>query len=193
MAPYQDRWWRHVRELLVHRVRLSEPRPIDCRDPDQELEPLYEAVVAPHRSSREQRTRIDGEITKCLQHLAGQFKARQRVPGFKGREVQVLRGFHGPQGWVIIEGINLATPRAENQADATASKLMRLRAGVGQDCELMIGYLASPEGASGESVLVDWLRERTRAKTFDLMKDRKAFLVAADALVAKARGQKLLP
>jgi hypothetical protein len=37
-------------------------------------------------------------------------------------------------------------------------------------------------------VLVDWLRERTRAKAFDLMKDRKAFQVAADALVAKACG-----
>jgi Protein of unknown function (DUF3037) len=48
-SPYSDRWWRHVRDLLVHRVRLSEPRPIDCRDPEQELGPLYEAVVGPHR------------------------------------------------------------------------------------------------------------------------------------------------
>jgi hypothetical protein len=192
MAPYEDRWWRHARELLVHRVRLSEPRPIDCRDPDQELEPLYEAVVAPHRPPREQRTRIDGEITKCLRHLADQFKARQRVPGFKGREVQVLRGFHGPRGWVIIEGINLATTQAELLADATASKLMRVREGVERDCDVMIGYLASPEGLNGESVLVDWLRERTRAKTFDLIKDRKEFLTTADELVAKASGQKLL-
>src|SRR5262249_18603521 len=49
--PFADEWWRHVKELLIHRVRLSEPRPIDCRDPEQELEPLYEAVVAPHRPS----------------------------------------------------------------------------------------------------------------------------------------------
>jgi len=49
IPAFEDRWWRHVKELLIHRVRLTEPRPIDCRDPDQELEPLYEAVVAPNR------------------------------------------------------------------------------------------------------------------------------------------------
>jgi hypothetical protein len=53
IVPFEDRWWRHVKDLLIHRVRLSEPRAIDCRDPEQELEPLYEAVVAPHRSSTE--------------------------------------------------------------------------------------------------------------------------------------------
>jgi hypothetical protein len=187
MAPYEDRWWRHVRELLVHRVRLSEPRPIDCRDPEQELEPLYEAVVAPHRASREQRTRIDGEITKCLKHLADHFKARQRIAGFERRDVQVMRGFRGARGWVVIEGVNLATTQAELQADATASKLMRLQAGLQEDCDVMIGYLASPEGLNGEKVLVDWLRERVGAKVFDLMKDRKAFLETADQLVEGLR------
>jgi hypothetical protein len=49
VAPFEDAWWRHVKDLLIHRVRLSEPRPIDCPDPAQELEPIYEAVVAPHR------------------------------------------------------------------------------------------------------------------------------------------------
>lgn len=192
-APYDDRWWRHVRELLVHRVRLSEPRPIDCRDPDQELDPLYEAVIAPHRSGREQRTRIDGEITKCLKHLAHQFKARLPIPGFQGRDVQVMRGFHGQSGWVVIEGINLASTQAELLADAAASKLMRLRAGLQQDCDVMIGYLASPEGLNGEKVLVDWLCERAQAQVFDLMKDRANFLATADRLVAKASGQKLTP
>lgn len=69
ISPSDDRWWRHVRELLVHRVKLSEPRPIDCHEPDQELEVVYEAVVGPHRPVREHWMRIDGEITKCLKHL----------------------------------------------------------------------------------------------------------------------------
>jgi hypothetical protein len=192
LAPFEDRWWRHAKELLIHRVQLSEPRPIDCRDPEQELEPLYEAVVAPHRPAKERRTRIEGEITKCLKHLADRFKTRQRIPGFKGRDVPVLRAFHGERGWVVIEGINLATNEAEVQADATASRLMRLRAGSGQPCEVMIGYLASPEGLNGESVLVDWLQERTRARTFDLLKDRQEFLATADELVTNATGQQLL-
>jgi Protein of unknown function (DUF3037) len=191
-SPYSDRWWRHVRDLLVHRVRLSEPRPIDCRDPEQELGPLYEAVVGPHRPATERRTRIDGEISKCLNHLASRFRSRQRIPGFKGRDVSVLRAFHGQRGWVVIEGINLASREAEGQVDATASRLMRLQAGVHEDCEVMIGYLASPEGLNGESVLVDWLREQTRARTFDLLKDRKEFLAAADELTARMSGQQLL-
>jgi hypothetical protein len=48
IPPFDDRWWRHVRELLVHQIRLSEPRPIDCREPEAEIEVLYESVVGPH-------------------------------------------------------------------------------------------------------------------------------------------------
>ena len=97
------------------------------------------------------------------------------------------------RGWVVIEGINLATNQAELLADATASKLMRLRAGLREECDVMIGYLASPEGLDGEQVLVDWLRERAEAQVFDLMKQRKDFLAAADQLVAKASGEKFVP
>ena len=53
VAPFTDDWWRHARELLIHRVRLSEPRAIDCRDPDRELERLYETIVAPCRPARQ--------------------------------------------------------------------------------------------------------------------------------------------
>ncbi|MBI1915621.1 MAG: hypothetical protein HYS12_12950 [Planctomycetes bacterium] len=98
IAPFEDCWWRHVKELLIYRVRLSEPRPIDCRDPQQELEPLYEAVVAPNRPAKQRRTRIDGEITKWLKHLADRFKTRQRIPGFKGRDVPVLVDKSGREG-----------------------------------------------------------------------------------------------
>src|ERR1022692_4577128 len=63
-APFDDRWWRHPRKLLIHQVRLSEPRPIDCLDPDEELEPLFESVVSAHRPPRVSRSRIDGQIRK---------------------------------------------------------------------------------------------------------------------------------
>ena len=158
---YDDRWWRHARDLLIHRIRLSEPRPIDCRDPERELEPLYESVVAPHRPAREQRTRIDGEIRKCLSSLGEKFEARQSLAGFGGRSVTVLRAYEGARGWVVIEGINLATSQAEIQADATVSKLLRLRSGQDRNCRILVGYLASPEGINGESVLIRWLRTRT--------------------------------
>ena len=45
MSPESDDWWRQVRSLLIHKVRVSEPLPIDCRDPESELEPLFTSVV----------------------------------------------------------------------------------------------------------------------------------------------------
>ena len=192
IPPYDDRWWRHVRDLLIHRVRLSEPRPIDCRDPESELEPLYESVVAPNRPAREQRTRIDGEIRKCLNRLGDKFKARPSLPGFGGRQVSVLRGYQGTKAWVVIEGVNLATPQAESQADAIVSKLLRLRAGLDRECEVLIGYLASPGGINGESVLLDWMRRQTGAVTFDLINQRGDFHTAADQMVARADGRETM-
>jgi hypothetical protein len=46
MEPWETEWWRAAKEWLLHRVRLSEPRPIDCLDPAEEIEPLYESVVS---------------------------------------------------------------------------------------------------------------------------------------------------
>src|SRR5262249_32489931 len=45
LSPHSDTWWKHLSNLLVHSVRLSEPRAIDCRNLDEEVELLYEAVV----------------------------------------------------------------------------------------------------------------------------------------------------
>jgi hypothetical protein len=192
IPPFEDRWWRHVKELLIHRVRLSEPRPIDCRDPDQELGPLYEAVVAPHRPSKERRSRIDGEIRRCLGYLAERFQARAGLPGFGGREVKVLRAYRGRKGWVVIEGVNLATDQADTESDAAVGKLRRLREGIRDRCEFLVGYLAPPEGLNGNEVLLEWIRSQTQAQTFDLARDRSAFLQTADKLVAQADGQELL-
>src|SRR5882757_7720027 len=38
LKPQNDDWWKHLRNLLVHRVRLSEPKAIDCRDVPEEAD-----------------------------------------------------------------------------------------------------------------------------------------------------------
>ena len=90
---------------------------------------------------------------------------------------------------MVIEGINLATSQAEIQADATVSKLLRLRSGLGGDFSILVGYLASPDGINGESVLLKWLEEQTGALALDLMKQRADFHTEADRMVAAGDGQ----
>ena len=189
-APFDDRWWRHARKLLIHQVRLSEPRPIDCVDPADELDPLFESVVSAFRPMKASRSRIDGQIRKCLDDLSKKFKSRQPVPGFGGREVLVLRAYRGKKGWVVIEGINLASNQAETQSDATASRLQRIQRSLKDECVFLIGYIASPEGINGEGVLVEWLQDVTGARTFDLLKQRPEFHDAAQDRVDVADGVK---
>jgi len=45
LSPVSDRWWRHLQKILIHKVRIAEPRPIECRDPDSELEIIFRSVV----------------------------------------------------------------------------------------------------------------------------------------------------
>jgi hypothetical protein len=186
LAPYETQWWKQAREVLVHRLRLSEPRPIDCIDPEQEIEPLYEAVVSPHRAAREQQARVDGEIGRCLDDLAKKFKPKRELAGYGGRSVRVLRSFDGPVSTVVIEGVNLATNQAEQQSDAVVSKLLRLQEGTSKRLEVIVGYLTSPGGLNGEGVLVEWIQHKTGAKAFDLLRERQQFRQEAGNLVASA-------
>jgi len=192
IPPFDDRWWRHVREVLVHQVRVSEPRPIDCREPEAEIEVLYEAVVAPHRPASESRTRVDGVIGECLNGVGQKFKGRFSVNGFGGRPVRVQRAFTGPRGTVVVEGVNLASSNAERDLDATTSRLQRVREAPGQNYEIIVGYLASPEGLNGEAVLVEWLKKATDARVFDLLKERDSFRETAKGLVESMEGKRNL-
>ena len=184
--PYETDWWKHTKELLIHKIRISEPRPIDCSDPEQEIGPLFEAVVSPNRSVKEQKTRINGEITKCLNDLEKKYKSKQELQGYGGRKVRVLRSYDGPNSIVVIEGVNLASNEAELQTDAVVSKLLRVKEVSPKKIDLIIGYLTSPGGLNGEKTLVDWIEHRTGAKAFDLMKQRREFRVEAGNLVAQA-------
>lgn len=189
MKPSQDEWWQHVHEILIHRVRLSEPRAIDCTDPSEEFGPLFESIVGPFRARRESRTRLAGQIQNCLGGLARCFQARQPLSGYGGRDVRVLRAHKGRFGFVVIEGVNLAAGQAETLSDALVSKLLRVKTANPSNCEFVVAYVTSPDGLNGEAVLVDWIKEKTGAQVFDLQRERDKLRQAATRLVWKADGQ----
>ncbi len=183
-VPNSDSWWRHVARLLVHQVRAAEPRPIDCLNPDEEIDSLYEAIVGPRKPRTERAQRIDRALTKCLGNLARKLD-RGSVSGYKGRDVEVHRFKTGPDKLLVIDGVNLASVDAEEEADALVSKLLRIKAGSENDpirrtLKLCVGYLASPHGLNGEATLVDWIREKAEAETFDLIREKEGFLSAVD-------------
>jgi Protein of unknown function (DUF3037) len=191
--PNTDAWWRHVSALLVHQVRASQPRPIDCVDPDEEIEPLYEAVVGPRRGLKERTQRIDQALSRCLGSL-GRKLDRGTVNGFKGREVEVRRFKTGSDKLLIVDGVNLASAHAEQEADALVSKLLRIREGSkfsqnGRSLKLCVGYLASPHGLNGEAILVDWIQEKAEAETFDLIREREKFVSTVDDELAALQPQ----
>jgi len=192
MKPYEDGWWQHVHQLLIHRVRVSEPRAIDCSDPNEEFGPLFESIVGPFRTHRESRTRLAGQIQDCLGNVARCFKARQPLSGYGGRDVKVLRAHKGKFGFVVIEGVNLAAGQAEALSDALVSKLLRVKAANPSGCEFVVAYVSSPHGLNGEAVLVDWIKEKTGARVFDLQREREKLRQTATNLVWKADGQATL-
>jgi hypothetical protein len=187
LAPSNDAWWQHVAKLLQHQVWLSSPKPIDCRDPDLELEPLYESMISPSRPPKAQRTHIAGEIKRCLDGLGREFKAKPKLHGYGGRDVEVMRAYQGRRALVVIDGVNLATKHAEMLSDATASRLERLLQGQSAaSCKLLLGYLPSPEGLNGDEILVKSIQERTGARPFDLRRQREELRDAAAASMAQA-------
>jgi hypothetical protein len=189
VSPWEDHWWEHVRELLIHRVRISEARPIDCHDPGKEIGPLFDSIVAPSKPLGDVNTRIDGHIRECLGNLSDKFQYHASLPGYGDRKVRVMRAYHGAQGWVIVEGVNLATENAESQSDAVASKLQRLIEGLQEQCEVIVGYLPPEGGLNGESVLINWIHRVTQAKIFDVKRDRDNLRHEATRLMAKVDGQ----
>lgn len=183
LNPANSEWWRHVSRLLIHNLRVSDPRPIECRNPDDELELLYEAIVAPVKSKQERVGKMNGVLTRALGQLAAKLP-QGSVPGFGGREVWVRRHAENDQSLLIVEGVNLAATTAEKDADALVSRLQRIleaAPGTGKTHKLiavMVGYLSSPEGLNGEAALRDWIEEKTKAQTFDLINQEDQFRTA---------------
>lgn len=182
VRAFSDAWWGRLGGLLQFRVRVSRPMAIDCARPADELEPLYEAIVAPE--GRRDRRRIDGQLSRALGRVAPRFAANQSVKGYRGREVTVRRVFRAAEKWVIAEAVNLASPQnAERDADALTSRAMRIREGATLRTEFLIGYVSSPGGLNGEYALKAWIEEKLDTTLFDLNRERDRFEEAAVAAV----------
>ena len=175
MLPDSDEWWRHVRELLIHKVRVSEPLPIDCRDPESELEPLFTSVV---RREGSRNKRIDSVLGNALgREIAKRFH-RGPVEGFAGKPVQVMRVFKGAAQDVVLDAVNLAADDAPRQADEIVGKLQRARLnGHGMTARprrltAVVGYVSTPSGLNGEAYLKDWIENAGGARAFDLRREQ---------------------
>jgi len=196
VRPYSDGWWDRLRGLLKFRVRASRAMAIDCVDPAEEIEPLYEAIVGPE--GRRSHQRIDGQLRRALGEAASDFATDQSVPGYGGRAVTVKRLFRSPDKWVIAEAVNLASPQnAEDDADALTSRAMRVSEGARAAhvrAEFLIGYVASPGGLNGEYALKKWIEDKLETSLFDLNGEAKRLEQAALAAVAAHKDQlPLLP
>jgi hypothetical protein len=101
---FENAWWKSAKNWLIHRIRLSDPRPIDCIDPDREIEPLYESVVSPGRGLRDQRARVISQINQCLAGLEREFK-KHDLAGFGGSPIRASKARVGPSGTVVVEGV----------------------------------------------------------------------------------------
>jgi hypothetical protein len=69
LEPLSDAWWEQVRRLLQWRVRLGPIRSVTCRDPEQEIERLYETWVQPRPAVPEEisaRAPEDGRKMEVL-------------------------------------------------------------------------------------------------------------------------------
>ena len=179
LKPSTSEWWRHASRLLTHNLRISEPRSIECRNPEEEIELLYEAVVAPIRIKRERAERVNGVLTRALGELANKLPGGP-VPGYKGRDVWVHRHAENDNALLIVEAVNLAATTAESDTDSLVSRLLRVREGNGigvaqKQIAVMVGYPASPEGLNGEAALRDWIEKKVDAKTFDLINQEGQF------------------
>jgi hypothetical protein len=174
LAPLSEAWWDQVRKLMTFRVQIGTVQTIDCIRPEDEIETLYEAVVHPQVSQRVSRRRIDGALKQALGKLAGRFQRNQTVPGFGNRGVPVARCLTDECRTLVVEALNFAARDAEKDADAMTSKLERISE-AGQDTRFVVGYLASPAGLNGESVLKEWVEHKMHIKLFDLTREETQF------------------
>ena len=184
MSPGSDQWWRHVKNLLIHRVRVSEPLSVDCHDPEAEIEPLFESLVKPEPSD-ETAERIETLVRRALgESLTAVFR-HGMVLGFAGKPVHAMRVLQGTSGDIIVDAVNLSSADAARQADEMVGKLRRARLNgdgltkTGRPGWAIVGYLSSPGGLNGETYLKTWIEEAGEAKVFDLIRERDELQNAA--------------
>ena len=192
--PTRDGFWRAVSEILTTAVQLDRPKAMEpMREPTEEIEALFEAVVQPGQSPRRQTERIDTQLSGALGELAQQIPKKPRVSAFGGAEEQVWRGSVTDRGVLLVDGVNLAKKDARTEADALVSRFLRIGAAYqNRPVRFIVGYSSSPGGLNGESHMRDWIRAKLTDQVFDLTTETTEFRDAAaeawSQMVEKATG-----
>jgi hypothetical protein len=181
--PHQDAWWIHVRQLLTHEIRLSEPKPFECADPRRSLEPLYLSVTAPCRPVMEQQKRLKRAVKKCLRDVYYRFHPLN-YPGRGGLGIEFWRGYRRSDRTVAINCVNLATLRARRLWDILLGQFSRLDETQADKLTVLIGYLPPPEESPVPTQVLQLLGERHRSlRAIDLLRQPDALRQAAEELV----------
>lgn len=179
--PTTDRFWRAVSEIFTTGIRLDLPKAMDPMDePDAEIEALFEAVVQPRQTRKRRAERIDSAIKRALGEWADRIPPRQSVSAFGGAREQIQRGLETDRGVLLVEGVNLAAPKARKEADALVSRFMRIQAAYpGRSVRMIVGYSSSPGGLNGEAHMCQWIREKVTEEVFDVVAQNAEFQEAA--------------
>ena len=179
VEPTSDRFWNAASKVLTTAVRLSRPRAMDpMKEPDDEIEALFEAVVQPKQPPRRQSGRIDGQISRALGSAAKDLPKRIRVAAYGGAREQVRRGAVTDRGVLLVDGVNLAARRARDAADALVSRFRRIRDAQERQTHIVVGYTSSPGGLNGETHMRDWIRQELTEQVFDLTTEEEEFRAA---------------
>ncbi len=179
LQPLSQAWWQHVEKLLRFTVRIDGIRIIDCQDPEDEIETLFEAIVQPHVSRQDKVKRIDTAVSRALGSVSSYFH-RGRVAGYGGRDVKVLRCAQSRQRLVVVEAVNLASRDAEADADALYGRLSRIQEGQPErEIHFVLGYLASAHGLNGEKALKSFIESKVETPMYDLDRQKAEFEEAA--------------
>lgn len=177
LVPLSEVWWEHVRRLMQFRVRIDEPRPMECISPDREIEALYEAVAKPRQPRSQRKRRVETALKQAIgKELDKKLGRTRSVPGWSDRSVEVLRATESRDRRLVVEIVNLAYTEAERDADAMASKVQRIKEGpVGRCTDFLIGYIASPNGLNGEGTMKNWLELKSGTRLYDVERERATF------------------
>ena len=184
VEPASDTFWRAVSEILTTAVQLDRPKAMDpMREPTEDIEALFEAVVQPGQSQRKQTERIDTQLSGALGELAQRIPKKPRVSAFGGAEEQVWRGLVTDRGVLLVDGVNLAKKDARTEADALVSRFLRIGAAYqNRPVRFIVGYSSSPGGLNGEGHMRDWIQAKLTDQVFDLSTQKTEFQdAAADA------------
>lgn len=176
VEPTSDRFWDAASKVLTTAVKLGRPRAMDpMKEPDEEIEALFEAIVQPKQPLKRQSGRIDGQISRALGSAANDLPKRVCVAAYGGAREQVRRGAVTDRGVLLVDGVNLAARKARDAADALVSRFRRIREAQERQTHIVVGYTSSPGGLNGETHMRDWIRRELTEQVFDLTTEEKKF------------------